>query len=139
MRASVILMIGLVAACGGGGGGGTCGDAIDESCGGAACGGDVVGTWRLVQFCGPSCVSSVYDTIELDADGTYRGGGYVGTWTISGGSLVTTVAGSSSSAAFCVDGDRLWTERTTNCGTGSGPLTIVRRRDCGGSADAGIR
>ena len=140
MRTSAFIVASFIAISCGGGGGDTCGDSIDETCGGSACGGDVVGTWQLVTFCGPSCVTSVYDTVEYDADGTYRGGGYVGTWSTSSGTLVTTVLGASSGAAYCVSGDRLWTERTTNCGSGSGPLGIVRRRNCGGvTVDARTR
>jgi hypothetical protein len=129
-----------VLGCGGGGGSGddTC-SAIDTTCGGNACGGDIVGTWTLVTLCAPSCVSSVSDTVVYEADGTYRVGGFVGTWTIDSGSLITTVSGSSSSAAYCVDGDRLWTQRTTNCGTDSGPLTTVRQRACASDVDAGRR
>src|SRR5688572_15443507 len=98
-----------VAGCGGGDGGDDCIGGVGPSCEGSACGGDVVGTWGLVNFCGPSCVTSVYQTVEFDADGTYRGGGYTGTWEImNDDTLVTTVLGSAGSAAFCVEGDRMW-------------------------------
>ena len=141
MRPSWLLV--CVLGCGGGNGSGdddTCSPVEDRTCGGSACGGDIVGTWQLVTFCGPSCVSSVAETIVLEADGTYRVGGFTGTWEIDNNRLVTTVSGNSSAAAFCVDGDRLWTQRTTNCGTDSGPLTDVRQRACASAGvDAGRR
>jgi hypothetical protein len=90
-----------------------------------------------VTFCAPSCVSSVADTITYGAGGDYSAGG---TWTYGASNTVTTTVGNaSSSAAYCVQGDLLWTQRGTNCGPGQGTtLTVVRRRDCGGTTqDAG--
>jgi len=136
----------VVVSCGGSSGGSsgsgaTCSssDPVQATCDGTACGGDIVGTWKLVTFCGPSCVVSVSDTITYGAGGEYSGGG---TWTYGPSNTVTTTVGNaSSSAAYCVKGDLLWTQRSTNCGPGQGTiLTIVRRRDCGGAAvtpDAG--
>jgi hypothetical protein len=129
----------LAAACGGGGSGGeSCtGDVGDPSCGGSACGGDPTGVWMLASFCGPSCVVSVASEVEYRADGTYIGGGGTGTWSISGGMLTTTVGTGTSTAEYCVQGDRIWTQRFTNCGSASGALSVTRRRDCGATTDAG--
>ncbi len=134
-----LCMLALTAAGCGGDGGESCVGGVDPSCAGSACGGDVVGIWQLVSFCGPSCVTSVYETVEFDDDGTYRGGGYTGTWEIANGNLVTTVLGNSGSASFCVEADRMWTQYYANCGTESGPLTIVRERDCAGGEEVDAR
>lgn len=136
----VTCVLALTAGCGGGGDGGDdCIGGVGPSCEGSACGGDPVGTWRLVSFCGPSCVVSVYETVQFDDDGTYHGGGYTGTWEIMDDNLVTTVLGNPGSAAYCVEDDRMWVQYYTNCGAESGPLTIVRERDCGGADDADAR
>jgi hypothetical protein len=116
---------------GGGGGAGTCTGEGSATFSGTACGGDIVGNWKLVSFGGASCVVSVASTVGYAADGTYSLGG---TWTYGdGNTVVTTVSGASSTARYCVQGDYLWTQRSTNCGTGSSTLTVIRKRDCGGS------
>jgi hypothetical protein len=118
----------------GGTSGGTCtGGAVDKTCGGAACGGDVTGKWTLVGSCFPSCVKSVYTTVTYGADGSYNGS--QGTWKTSGTTLSTTVGGATGSFAYCVTGDRLWLNWGTRCtATGTDPITVVYQRDCGGAA-----
>lgn len=142
---AVTILAGL-AGCGGddttddssGGSSVACSDPItDESCNGAPCGGDIVGTWKLVTFCAPSCVSSVYDTVTFGADGSYNNG--QGTWEyVNADTFAITVSGATAQHAYCVEGNRIWTQHGTNCGPGmSGPVSIVRRRDCGGSGAGG--
>lgn len=104
------------------------------------CGGDLVGTWSLITFCAPSCVSSVYDQVSFAEDGSYNGG--QGTWESTGSdSFTITVGNATASYSYCVSGGLMWTQHGTNCGTESGPVTIVRQRgDCaGGDAGGGRR
>jgi len=119
--------------CGSGGPGQCTGDPVDPSCNDSPCGGDIVGRWTLVQMCAPPCVSSIWEEVSYDADGTFRGpgGGAAGTWATSGTNVTRKTPVGSSGSAYCVRGDRLWESWGTNCGaTGSGPVTTVRRRDC---------
>ena len=113
-------------------GGGACTGEGSSNFSGTACGGDIVGTWKLVSFGGASCVVSVASSVGYDADGTYSLGG---TWKYGDNdTVITTVSGTSSTADYCVQGDYLWTRRGTNCGAGSSNvLTVIRKRDCGGS------
>lgn len=117
---------------GGGTGSGACTGEGSATFSGTACGGDIVGNWKLVSFGGASCVVSVADTVGYAADGTYSLGG---TWKYGDNDTVVTTSGTASStASYCVQGDYLWTERGTNCGAGSSnTLTVIRKRDCGGS------
>jgi hypothetical protein len=116
------------------GGGGTCsGAAVDKTCAGAPCGGDITGKWTEVGHCFPSCVSSVYTTTTYGADGSYNNG--QGTYKVSGTTLTTTVGTASNTFQYCVTGDRLWLQWGTNCGTSGGStITVVRQRDCGGTS-----
>jgi hypothetical protein len=60
---------GALSGCGGGSGGGTCAN-------GSACGGNIVGTWKIVSSClsssgsDPSCPTATSDTSGLKIDGT---------------------------------------------------------------------
>ena len=134
------------AACGGdeeggsssSGPGGHCtGMTSEGSCDGTPCGGDIVGKWDLVTFCGPPCVSSVYETVTYGEDGSYMGGG--GTWEQKDAStIVVTVGNASSAHSYCVQGDMLWTRLGTNCGPDQSTiLDIVRKRDCGATNGEG--
>lgn len=133
-------------ACGSGGGGGggvgdgdadtdvdtdadadgdTDGTVPNGTCEDGACGGDPVGVWDLVMFCGPDYVTSVAQTLHFDADGTYSyqsayGGSYSGTWSAAGTTLTITVGDDSSHADYCVGGDLFWWSE--------GGLSIVRER-----------
>ena len=140
----VVVSSSLVVGCSSGGSsgdssGGACTGQGSANFDGTACGGDIVGTWKLVSFGGASCVVSVADTVGYSADGTYSLGG---TWAYgSNDTVTTTVSGASSTADYCVQGDYLWTKRGTNCGAGSSNvLTVIRKRDCGGSTtpDVGV-
>jgi hypothetical protein len=122
----------LAPACSSGGSGACVGGTIDKSCTDTPCGGDIVGTWSLVGSCAPSCVVSAgYPTITYEANGTYRGGGYTGTWTTSGTSVTRKLTTGTGGDSYCVRGDRLWQSHTTNCGAASGPLTTVWQKTCG--------
>ena len=102
-------------------------DPSGGSCDGSPCGGDIVGTWKLVTFCAPSCVSSVYETVTFGADGSYNDG--QGTWEYkSDDTFEITVGAGSSVASFCASGGTLWTQHGTNCGAESGPVSILRVR-----------
>jgi hypothetical protein len=116
----------------GGGGGGTCtGAPAAKSCESTPCGGDIVGTWKLVTFCAPSCVKSLSPSIDFGAGGDYGGG----TWKYgaSSNTVTTTVGNASSTASYCVQGDTLWIDRGTNCGPSDpGSIRSQWQRDCGG-------
>jgi len=123
----------------GGPSGGSCTDPGEANCDFEPCGGDIVGSWKLITFCAPSCVSSVYDVVSFDADGNYNGG--QGTWEQTGPDGFTiTVGAGTASYSYCVSGSIMWTVHGTNCGADSGPVTIVRQRgDCEGEPGTGGR
>ena len=99
--------------------GGTGGGEV--SCDTAPCGGDVVGSWTLNDYCAPSGISGVpNDTIEFKSDGTYTLGGSNGTWSVSGTTLTTNGV----SGEYCVHGATL----VTKTGTQYGTLTKIRLR-----------
>jgi len=121
--ALLLVAIALAVSCGGsgssggngqGGGGGQCsGGPENPTCDFTECGGDVVGTWNLVDFCGPSCVVSV-DSVK-----TYSSPADV-------------------NGVYCVQGDVMWIRLSTNCGPNqSTTLTVIRRRDCGAPTGGG--
>jgi hypothetical protein len=130
-----LLLLTLSACSSGGPGGGCTGGAIDRTCDGSQCGGDPTGVWRLVTYCGPTCVVGLAETLYYGSDNVYGyNGGKVGTWEIKDGSLLQTVSGVTGGGAFCVVGDRMWKSEFANCGSGSGPVNSTWQRDCGGDA-----
>jgi len=84
-------------------GGGACTGEGSSNFSGTACGGDIVGNWKLVSFGGASCVISVASTVSYTADGVYDGNG---TWKYGDNdTVITTVGTASSTASYCVQGD----------------------------------
>lgn len=115
------------------GGGGTCtSGAPTKACDATPCGGDIVGTWKLVTFCGPKCVTSLAQTTTYGAGGVYNGSG---TWKYGpNNTVITTVGTASATGSYCVQGDTLWINRGTNCGPNDpGSIRSQWQRDCGGT------
>jgi hypothetical protein len=127
----VIAALALVAcvACSSSSSSGASGDASTDgpgstaSCSTPACGGDVLGTWTLKDYCAPPGITAPSDTITFNADGTYSLGGGTGSsgnWSTSG----TTLTTGGVSGSYCVLGDSLVSSYSISKGT----LTKIRTR-----------
>lgn len=106
------------------------------SCDDMPCGGDPVGVWDLVTFCAGPETTDVAHQLTFGEDGSYgytstaSGNTYMGTWEIDeDGRLVTTVAGASGIADYCVGDDLFWWS--------TGSLTVVRSRAGSNAGSAG--